>query len=164
MTHTRTNAPELARGHFGESKRRAHMSTDDSNSVLARHPGVHLAAMRNAWAAFHAGAFWQNTDWTPRHPHGNGGPWSSDCHRGSASGRMSGMVALDEARVRESQLRAEVERLRELVRCAQHHVPRSWPQCGDFLSEAFAVLGEAFAMSGSGTLEVDALTREDGEG
>ncbi len=62
---------------------------------------------------------------------------------------------LSEHQGRFRQLDDTVVRLRELVRCAQHHVPRSWPQCGDWLSEALAVLGEPYAFTGSGVLQLE---------
>jgi hypothetical protein len=38
--------------------------------------------------------------------------------------------------------------LRELVRWAQHHVPRDAPQCTDFLDRALAVLGHSESKDG----------------
>lgn len=42
--------------------------------------------------------------------------------------------------------------LRELLRWAQHHVPRSVPQVLEFLDRAYRVLGHDYAHSGSGRL------------
>ena len=47
--------------------------------------------------------------------------------------------------------RLERDRLRELVRVAQHHIPREWPGWPLWSSDAVAVLGEWFACRGSHT-------------
>ncbi len=112
------------------------------------------------WAAFHRHADWMHDGG------GNGGPWSSDWHRGVAFGRMSSMVLLDEARVRETKLRAEVERLRLELATVQG--------AGVNLACVTSRLHEACTVA-LGWLDVkepeisrkallDALTREDGEG
>jgi hypothetical protein len=43
----------------------------------------------------------------------------------------------------------EIKELRELVRWAQHHIPRDVPNCLEFLNRAYNILGEEFASSGS---------------
>jgi hypothetical protein len=43
----------------------------------------------------------------------------------------------------------ELTVLRELVRAAQHHIPRRWPQWPQWANHALRVLGEPFAHSGS---------------
>lgn len=43
--------------------------------------------------------------------------------------------------------------LRELVRSAQHHVDRSWPQCNAWLERAYQILGRDAALSGTPKLQ-----------
>jgi len=43
----------------------------------------------------------------------------------------------------------ENRKLRELVRSAQHHVPRGWPDALRWLADAYTALGSRFAQSGT---------------
>jgi hypothetical protein len=47
----------------------------------------------------------------------------------------------------------ERDRLRELVRVAQHHIDRRWPQSVDWLAATFELLGSQYACSGTPKFE-----------
>ncbi len=125
-SNRRAAAQELARHCFSDAK------------AWARHAyptAARLAAMRNAWAAFHA-----DSEWMDR--------LRADCYGWCASGRE---VGAENAR-----LRAEVERLRSGItakraafndrRMLHHDSPEAAHEC------ALAIAA------------LDALTRENGEG
>ena len=66
--------------------------------------------------------------------------------------RSGAHVGWTRGRLNASKEHRNTQELRELLRCAQHHVPRGWPQASEWLDRALAVLGHEHAHSGSGDL------------